>query len=899
MLEVVSTIVAGIGLLIAVYEFILRNREKRQSERLRKKVNESIFRESTEFNIKKLIPGLLWLRKGYNEIHPSIKNYYRYLIHKYQYLDFKGMGITDRIPLKLSLEKMYVSLRARAEMPGSETWDRDLKVAGRSLKGKEDRFLGFKLGEPVKVFDLLLNNKGLIILGDPGAGKTTFLKYVVLQLARGEIVNKELSGYIPFLISMSTYAKYLDEQDISLIEFLKRYYKSLGTDLNFDEIVDESFAAGKALLLLDGLDEVKDVSKRLYAVNKIIDFFAIYKMMGNRFLLTSRIVGYRDVRPVVEHLTECTLVDFEEEDIECYVDQWISSLEEASVGNNVFAKQEAQDEKKELLDNINRNMGVRRLATNPLLLTILVLMKRQGISLPERRVELYQKYVEALTSYWNLARSLDRPSNNLVDFSESIQVLAPLAYWMHEQTTSGGVINIESLREKVLEIYVLRGGANPSSSAERFLRDTHEFASLLVERGPGEYGFIHLTFQEYLAGVAIAQKGQENLNNVIYEFENKIKDENWKEVLHLALGFIGIIQHRDEAASTIIKKIIANVDETKRNILFVGKAVLDMLPGGVTPSAIGSIKENLVLVLDAKDSHHTVSSDAGIILAKLGDPRVGVGLSELGVPDIAWVSIPEGEFILGDDGSNYETIGDEFPKQQISVKEFLIAKYPITNIQFDAFVLAGGYLDRGNQFWLPNSIAWRDTIGIPPKLGGNYDLPNHPKTMISWFEAMAYCNWLTYKMRILRKITDDEVIALPSELQWEKSARGADGRLYPFGNKINPGLANYIETQINSTTAVGVFSGGESVYGVSDMSGNIWEWTTTKYQESYKDILKVVDLIDDKKGNEPRSIRGGSFHDQSDFLRCSARNWCDPDIRIRDLGFRVCLIKIGESPKFE
>ena len=106
-----------------------------------------------------------------------------------------------------------------------------------------------------------------------------------------------------------------------------------------------------------------------------------------------------------------------------------------------------------------------------------------------------------------------------------------------------------------------------------------------------------------------------------------------------------------------------------------------------------------------------------------------------------------------------------------------------------------------------------------------YNLPNHPVVAVSWYEALAFCNWLGEKLGVK--------VSLPTEAQWEKAARGTDGRQYPWGEKITPDHANYAETKIDATSAVGIFPKGASPYGALDMSGNVWEWCLTKWRDDY------------------------------------------------------------------
>ena len=125
-------------------------------------------------------------RAAQETLQAATSSYLKHLIQRFQYLNLRGMGISDRIPLRLPLVEMYVPLKARIELPEGETWARQLKLAGRQVSDEEAETMGPRLSEPQPVLDLLRANDGLIILGDPGAGKTTFLKYLALILAQGE-----------------------------------------------------------------------------------------------------------------------------------------------------------------------------------------------------------------------------------------------------------------------------------------------------------------------------------------------------------------------------------------------------------------------------------------------------------------------------------------------------------------------------------------------------------------------------------------------------------------------------------------------------------------------------------------------------------------------------------------
>ena len=419
------------------------------------------------------------------DLREATEAYLKHLVDKYQYLDFRGMGVSDRVPLRLPLTQMYVPLKARIELPEGETWARELQLAGRKLTEGEAESVGQRVSEPTSVLKLLQENDGLIILGDPGAGKTTFLKYLTLMLAEGKHERVGMKPRLPVLVPLSAYAIALAEKEVPLQRFIADYYNSRGIDLPLRFMLSEALASGGAVLLLDGLDEVRNQGRRRLVVDRVVDFFSTQRQKGNKFILTSRIVGYREVRPNVPGLAECTLVDFETSEIELFIDKWTSAIEQAARGDTPVAKQEAQREKEELLQAMERNPGVRHLASNPLLLTILALMKRQGVTLPERRVELYQKYVETLLKHWNLARGLGRAPTRDLDVVETVRVLAPLALWMHETSPGVGLVKQEEMRRKLEAIYTERGFPDPEGATRQFLEDVREYAGLLLERGPG------------------------------------------------------------------------------------------------------------------------------------------------------------------------------------------------------------------------------------------------------------------------------------------------------------------------------------------------------------------------------------------------------------------------------
>jgi energy-coupling factor transporter ATP-binding protein EcfA2 len=358
------------------------------------------------------------------------EEYLKYIFDRHQFLTMKGMGPSENVPLQLKLLELYVPLKARQELPKGETWERGLKLAGRDLhEGNPEAAQVLRLGEPRPVLDILKEKEGVVILGDPGAGKTTFLKFLALKLACGEGAELGLDGRLPLLFPLAAYANALAVRNVRLDDFITSYFKeTVGDDIPIDNLLRDALTAGRTLLLLDGLDEVKDLSLRNTVVERVTDFYSAHHRKGNKFVLTSRVVGYRAVRSVADGMAECTLIDFDDDEIAEFVSKWTSSIEKQAIGDTRVARHDAEMERRELMDAIQTNEGVRRLAANPLLLTILALMKRKGVTLPERRVQLYDQYVTTLLATWNRARSITgRAPGRDLDEVQTTRVLAPLA----------------------------------------------------------------------------------------------------------------------------------------------------------------------------------------------------------------------------------------------------------------------------------------------------------------------------------------------------------------------------------------------------------------------------------------------------------------------------------------
>ncbi len=200
-------------------------------------------------------------------------------------------------------------------------------------------------------------------------------------------------------------------------------------------------------------------------------------------------------------------------------------------------------------------------------------------------------------------------------------------------------------------------------------------------------------------------------------------------------------------------------------------------------------------------------------------------------PPSEMILIPAGNFLMGDE------------KRSVHADAFYVDKYPVTNVEYAKFVEATGR---------PPPPNWEETGGTYPP-----DMANHPVVFVNWFDAQDYAAWAGKR--------------LLTEAEWEKAARGTDGRVYPWGDEFDKVMCNTSEAGTGGTTPVGRYSPwGDSPYEVCDMAGNVWEWTATDWAP----------------GSSSKVQRGGSFVNRGSYARCAYRYLGVPEPRTPNVGFR-------------
>ena len=260
--------------------------------------------------------------------------------------------------------------------------------------------------------------------------------------------------------------------------------------------------------------------------------------------------------------------------------------------------------------------------------------------------------------------------------------------------------------------------------------------------------------------------------------------------------------------------------------------------------------------------------EAGNALNRVGDPRFDPERWYLPYDDDGFVRIPAGSFMMGSDKKrDKDADDDEFPQHQVTLSAYSIGQYPVTVAQFRVFVQEIGY-DAGE--------VWSS------------DPDNHPVRYVSWHDAVAYCGWLTEKLK-----DRGWKIRLPTEAEWEYAARGVDGRIFPWRDDADPDKMNYGETGISTTSSVGCFPSGNCPCGLSDMAGNVWEWCQDFHGKYPADA--VTDPTGPSSGSV-RVLRGGCWSFDARNCRTANRVRFSPDGWDDLVGFRLVRLSQVSSP---
>lgn len=814
------------------------------------------------------------------EIDPSLpfpealKRYLDNIIATHQHLRLQGIRAGSQ-PLSVSLEKVYVSLTAI-----------DKHVGGKQVKGQPGDEESLRMEHGYLTISMALQrSRRLVIIGDPGCGKTTLISYLGLTYARTvagteDFVRERLglkeASTLPIVLPLRNLGYHLKEKHPNpgkdgpsiLLDYLREYYAAQQIPLP-EKFFSTYLENGEAVLLLDGMDEVADPALRQRVARLIEGFASRFDMC--RFVVTSREVGYEGVSRIGAGFGLAKVREFDSAEVRQFIRDWTRVVETTLAGSDSadvirMAKEKAEG----LISAIEGNPRVADLAVNPLLLTVIALVHRYRAQLPERRSELYEEAIEVLLGHWDEAKGLETSTpiaGRELDSGDRRSLLEPVAFWMHERQKR------EIERDDLVTLLApafLNMTADETAArkaVEAFINLINMRSGLLIERGIGVYGFAHLTFQEYLTARALADR-----KDVLGYTLKRLPDPWWREVILLVAGYLSTQGKRrvTEYIQAVMDADRRNEPEPFHHLLLAAECLYDVGPARVEGDLLGKARAQLQKQADApfkKGDRQAVLTKvlATNALTRIESGQVVNRFWKLPWGEPEWVTIPAGEFWMGSEKGE----PDEKPLRKLHLPEFQISRVPVTNAQYAIYIKDSG---------ANPPDGWR---------GGQIPagLENHPVVRVTWYDAMKYCTWLGEKTQ--------KPVTLPSEAEWEKAARGdKDKREYPWGDWAEL-HCNSDELGLNETTPVGLFLNGASPYGVLDLSGNVWEWTRSLYKNYpyQNDGREVVAAKDDNL----LVRRGGSFFNSSRVVRCAFRLSYDPDGRDNLIGFRVVVSPRSEA----
>ncbi len=897
------------------------------------------------------------------EAEDALQRYLERLKKECQILPLAAVGGDETADEDITLDQVYIALDTRraiyketldAIRNGNITRLRDLE----SVEAAAEREIsGVRQLARLPALEAVALAPRAVLLGDPGAGKSTFVKKLLEMqidaLQGGEPVLNIAPDLLPVLVILRDLAPALrdlplkdapeDKHAGMLLQALETYLVAEWRRLSRRENtlrLQQALETGKILLALDGLDEVpQDVRPR---VRKLVAA-VVQDSPAARILVTSRIRSYTG-QAVIGDLPTFTLRELTADQIVAFVHAWYNA--QAALGR--FPKEKA-DARAEDLRRAALSTDLRELAANPMMLTTMTIIHQKETGLPKERVKLYNLAVDVLVRRWQKRKAGEKlvPSEALQAFLQDDTRLRPalehLAYEAH-RSSQGKREAADLPRGKALTILESKAYTGSTALAAEFLDYVDQRAGLLVGRGgsedtPATYSFPHRTFQEYLAGCYLA--GQRDRTRAFYCHAGE--GDLWD--LAAVLGAEEMHYNRRSTnellnlAYALCPPALPSNEKGWRALLWSGQmaAVIgvervtqDDMPGG-GEAYLQRLRRGLAALLGASALAPVERAEAGRVLAKLGDPRFAwfsprpqgeePGMKALlparrwdqerrvwmEEPTLGFVRIPAGPFLMGE--------GDEQHEVDLPY-DYWIARYPVTVAQWRIFVEAVGY----NDF---NKVAL-------------FDLDNHPVRYMTWYNALAYCVWLDGVLKgvsgqvsggggetalFWKAIASGRYsVLLPSEAEWEKAARG--GLLSPSGR--------------GTRACVGQSRSGESANRLSQIAVPIYPWgdefdpskantaetgigTTTavgafplgaspygvldmsgNVWEWTRSIQKVypynpADGREDLQAGAPRVLRGGSFNYDRRSARAIARLSYLPYLRSGLYGFRVVVVPVSGS----
>lgn len=834
--------------------------------------------------------------------------YLNFVRHRNENVPLRGLGLTANISNPnlvhnqiMRLSKIYVELETTSteKVTDRDEWWDELGEWGESNEPS--------LAKPIPVITAVARNKHLILVGGPGSGKTTFIRYFALCIASAQIegVNTwtdalpnwpvDNFNLTPIVINLRDFNRWLKRRTSTgsaslLWQFLDETLKNLGLDL-FKEIQQDVYN-GKALLLFDGLDEV-DSNKKDIVTDSIAN---LSEICDSRIVVTCRILSSKDQRERLGGFNQYEIAPLGESQVDRFIELWHAEL----VHTGSIHSNDANELKNRFRQSLKQNQELWTMASNPLLLDSMALLHTHEGFLPQDRALLYEDCVDLLLWNWEElkfpAGAVDEPLGirallrqaglQDIDFK---RVFWKIAYDLF--LANKDEIVVQDIVQNFSQIHPTHDwnwGSNIVSAIQ-------ERAGLIVEHAQGKFSFPHRTFQEFLAASHLASLPDCS----VIAAKLVREDDRWREVILLSVGRLVHISGDISKALDLIAEMLlrADIGNMSSYGLFASELLSEIGPLRIKDRTLGQqlLTQAISLLMEWLNKNSFDPADRkrlGSVLSLLGDPRFDRGKLYLPVTFkgsdetmLGFVFIPSGDFSMGIQGQ----------ERNITTSEFYISRYPITESQYWQFI-------QETNRALP--LHWINGRPLPQRL-------NSPIVNVNWYDALAYCRWLTRRLGNLELTKNqrvwwdstDKLILLPTEAEWERTCRGQGENIYAWGNEYTSGKVNTNEEKLGESIGVGLFPDSINHFGVVDLGGNIREWTTTRYWNEnkirYSMPYNSYDGREDlsRDDNVTRVLRGGAYNLDHFCSMCNYRTKNFPVDRHPYIGFRIVVHPKSNKPQ--
>jgi hypothetical protein len=776
----------------------------------------------------------------------------------------------------------------------TEPYDQDLVLPSKALlvadvHGDAEQIF---LARQLLATKAIQQSARLVLLGDPGSGKSTFLRHLAWGLAQRELDAEqaprlpgwyERKQHLPIILPLRKLAARLkrDGEGDAILAALRDEMLSYGTH-QVDDALSAALHRGAALLLFDGLDEVPpdgtpDLAARATTLRAVQDAARRFKRCT--VVISCRARAFDTALRNQLGWQVATLAPLTLGQMRHFVAAWYGEL----VARGQISAEQASRLGAQLVDSIQASPKLRAMAENPLLLTMMALVLYNKGELPRDRPQLYERILELLLGQWDKVRDGQSLAEaiGLPDWgSERVRpLLDRLSYDAHLHASSEdgrGRIARAALYTALIDFFKTARVPQPGDIALRCLDYFEQRSGLLVPDEQDSYVFAHLTLQEHCAGRHIALGGDDP---VALAMRHRAEDR-WREPIFLGAGLL-----RPAELSALLADLIdaeeggrpKSAQRRQRDLILaaeIGKDrdwdYLRTRPLIKVDRLQRDLRRGLVGLLADKAQPLPVAERvrAGFLLGELGDPRFPVALDEWKV-EIAralagdargyFCRVEAGTYIIGSADDDPDAEDHEKPQHSVTFDApFWIGRYPITNAQWETWVQEGGK----RAFYMVDSH--------------NLNYPNQPVVGMSWHMCNDFCAWVSKQVGV--------TIRLPTEQEWEAAARGGDARRYPWGDRWHPDHAASAENHDQTTTwPVGCYPTGTATCGALDLAGNVWEWTASEWC-SYP------------RAQEPSAdpschiVRGGSWQRSYRNVRCTSRFKQQSNVIDEESGVRIILI---------